>query len=59
VADAERLKVALDGVADSFELRPIERARGTTFDRFGIFNLQAGGHAVEIYLDDLSFTTGK
>ena len=53
------IEVVLDGAADSFELRPIERGRGTTFDRFGIFNLQAGGHAVEIYLDDLSFTTGK
>jgi hypothetical protein len=53
------IDVALDGVGDSFELRPMERARGATFDRFGIFNLQAGGHAVEIYLDDLSYTTGK
>ena len=53
------IEVVLDGAADSFELPPIERGRGTTFDRFGIFNLQAGGHAVEIYLDDLSFTTGK
>jgi hypothetical protein len=53
------IEVALDGVADSLEMRPLERERGATFDRFGIFNLQAGGHAVEIYLDDLSFTTGK
>lgn len=53
------IEVTLDGAADRFELRPMERGRGTTFDRFGIFNLQAGGHAVEIYLDDLSFTTGK
>lgn len=53
------IEVALDGVADSLELRPMERARGAKFDRFGIFNLQAGGHAVEIYLDDFSFSTGK
>lgn len=53
------IEVTLDGAADSLELRPIERARGATFDRFGIFNLQAGGHDVEIYLDDLSFTIGK
>jgi hypothetical protein len=53
------IEVTLDGAEGSFELRPIERGRGTTFDRFGIFNLQAGGHAVEIYLDDLSFTTGE
>lgn len=53
------IEVTLDGAADSLELRPIERERGATFDRFGIFNLQAGGHAVEIYLDDLSFTIAK
>jgi hypothetical protein len=53
------IEVTLDGAADSLELRPTERARSATFDRFGIFNLQAGGHAVEIYLDDLSFTIGK
>ena len=52
------IEVTLDGAADSLELRPIERARGATFDRFGIFNLQAGGHAVEI-ISMTSFTIGK
>jgi hypothetical protein len=50
------IETSLDGVSDVLELRPGDRERGAKFDRFGIFNLQAGGHAVEIYLDDLEFT---
>lgn len=38
------------------DLDPAHRALGAVFDRFGIFNIQAGGHHVEIYLDDVSFT---
>jgi hypothetical protein len=50
------IETTLDGVTDVFKLRQGDRERGATFDRFGIFNLQSGGHAVEIYLDELKFT---
>jgi hypothetical protein len=30
--------------------------KSARFDRFGIFNIQSGGHYVEIYLDDLQLT---
>jgi hypothetical protein len=30
--------------------------RRETFDRFGLFNLQAGGHFVDVSLDDLTYT---
>lgn len=53
------IETTLDGVSDAIELRPGDRQRGAKFDRFGIFNLQSGGHAVETYLDDLRFTSRK
>jgi hypothetical protein len=52
-----RIDVTLDGQSDSLELPPATRAAGAAFDRFGIFNVQAGGHAVELYLDDVSYTS--
>ncbi len=53
------IETTFDGESDTLELRPGDRQRGARFDRFGIFNLQSGGHAVEIYLDDLTFTGRK
>ena len=29
---------------------------GATFDRFGLANVRSGGHSVEFYLDDLTYT---
>ena len=51
-----RVTVTLDGHARSLDLAPGHRARGAAFDRFGLFNHQSGGHMVEIYLDDLTYT---
>jgi len=53
------IETTLDGESDTLVLSPGDRQRGARFDRFGIFNLQSGGHAVEIYLDDLKFTGRK
>ena len=54
--DPPRLGVRIgDQVLD---LAPDHRARGASFDRFGLFNVQSGGPFVEIYLDDLSYTVG-
>ena len=51
-----QIEVTFDGHTDTSDLAPGDRAKGARFDRFGIFNMQAGGHAVEMYLDDLSYT---
>ena len=52
-----RITVTLDGEATSLDLAPGEKQQGATFDRFGLFNLQAGGHHVRISFDDLTFST--
>ncbi len=52
-----RITVTFDGRKHRLNLRPQDRATGAAFDRFGLFNIQSGGHHVEIYLDDLSFTS--
>lgn len=38
------------------DLRPGDKARGATFDRFGLFNHQTGGNYVYVYLDDITYT---
>ena len=40
----------------SLNLKPDVRAGGAVFDRFGILSFQRGGHFVDIYLDDISYT---
>lgn len=52
------ITVTFDESTQTLELRPGDRATGAAFDRFGFFNLQAGGHYVQIYVDDLQFTAG-
>jgi hypothetical protein len=53
---AGQIELALDGEAHTLDLTPAHRAVGATFDRFGLFNLQAGGHHVELYIDDVRYT---
>lgn len=55
-AGAGQIELSLDGEAHTLDLTPAHRAQGATFDRFGLFNLQAGGHHVEVYIDDVRFT---
>ena len=40
----------------SLNLKPDVRAGGAVFDRFGILSFQRGGHFVDIYFDDISYT---
>ena len=51
-----RIEVTFDGETHTMDLPPGHRQIGASFDRFGIFNIQSGGHHVEVYLDDVSFT---
>ncbi|MDE0397260.1 MAG: hypothetical protein OXL96_05575 [Candidatus Poribacteria bacterium] len=40
----------------SLNLKPNVRADGAVFDRFGMLSFQRGGHFVDIYFDDISYT---
>ncbi len=53
---AGRIELSYDGQAYPMDLKPGHKKIGATFDRFGIFNMQSGGHHVELYLDDVSFS---
>ena len=35
------------------------KKQGGTFDRFGLLTATVGGQLVKIYLDDISYTTGR
>jgi hypothetical protein len=50
------ITVTFDNKDQSLPLRPGDKARGATFDRFGLFNLQSGGNYVFVYVDDLAYT---
>ena len=54
-----RITVLLDGEKHTLDLQPEHRQAGATFDRFGLFNLQAGGHHVHVYLDDVQLGGGR
>ncbi len=51
-----QIEITFDGHTDVLDLKPGDRAAGAMFNRFGIFNMQSGGHGVDIYLDDVSYT---
>jgi hypothetical protein len=50
------ITVQLDGQTRTLTITPEHRKQGAFFDRFGLFNLQVGGHFVDVALDDLTFT---
>ena len=52
-----QIRITLDGEAHTLNLRPGDKARGAKFDRFGIFNMQSGGHHVRVYIDELTHTS--
>lgn len=56
---AGRIDLVFDEQKLSIEVRPQDRKRGAKFDRFGLFNIQEGGHYVEVYFDDLQFTAKR
>ena len=51
-----QIVVTLDDQQARLNLGEHDRARGATFDRFGLFNMQSGGWHVEVYFDDLRYT---
>ncbi len=48
--------VTFDKQTQTLTLKSEHRKIGATFDRFGLFNLQTGGHFVDVSLDDLTYT---
>lgn len=52
------IALAFDEHVQKTRVRKEHKSAGARFDHFGIVNVQAGGHFVEIYLDDLTFTSG-
>jgi len=50
------MRVTLGSESVTLALKPGQKARGATLDRFGLFTSQAGGQRVKIFLDDLSYT---
>lgn len=52
-----RITVTLDELSKEFNLASSDRAKGALFDHFGIFGISPDGTYVEMYVDDLIFTT--
>lgn len=51
------IEVVFDGQRRVISLQPGERETGATFDHFGVFNIQSGGHQVQFSVEDLEFTS--
>ena len=54
-----RITVTLDGKDVSLDLISERHKGGANFDRFGVVSWSNGGHFVEIYFDDLSYTAQR
>ena len=54
-----RVTMTLDGRAYELDLTPQQRRGGAVFDRFGLANVRSGGHSVEFYLDDVTYTARR
>ena len=50
------ITVKFDDIIHTTALKPGFKQSGATFDRFGLFNMQTGGHYVFVYLDDVSYS---
>jgi hypothetical protein len=51
-----QIAVTFNDATHHLDLNPGERTEGAKLDRFGLFNVQAGGHHVEVFLDDLEYS---
>ena len=51
-----QINVRLDDETTTITISPEHRPQGASFDRFGLFNIQVGGHFVDVALDDLMYT---
>ena len=51
-----QITVTFNDETVSLNLKPGTRKTGANFNRFGILTFQRGGHFVDIYLDDITYT---
>jgi hypothetical protein len=51
-----QILVRFDDATQTLAVSPAHRRQGASFDRFGLFNLQVGGHFVDVAFDDLTWT---
>lgn len=54
-----RVTVTLGGKETVMDLSRQVRDANASFDRFGLANVRRGGHSVEFYLDDVSYTARR
>lgn len=54
-----RVTVTLDGQQHPFDLTREQRRNGGVFNRFGLANVRRGGHSVQFYLDDVTYTARR
>jgi len=53
------LHAALGNESVTLPLKPGDKAKGATLDRFGLFTTHIGGSFVRIYFDDLTYTSSS
>jgi len=56
---AGRITVTLGDESFSADLTPEQRKTEATFDRFGLLNPRKGGKYVDVYVDDLNYSSRK
>lgn len=54
-----RITITWEGKQHVMDLTPQQRQAGAVFNRFGLANVRSGGHSVEFYLDDVSYTARR
>jgi len=57
--EAGRITVTLGEESFTVDLTKEQREIGSTFDRFGLLNPRKGGKYVDVYVDDLTYTSTK
>jgi hypothetical protein len=54
-----QILVTLDDQTVKQDLSESHRAKGATFDRFGLYNVAVGGNQVVLWIDDLTYTAAR
>jgi len=57
--EAGRITASLGDQSFTLDLTPEQRKAGSKFDRFGLFNPRKGGKYVDVYFDDIKYSSRK
>ena len=57
MADLGRISVSLGNDNFSYDLTEEQRKTGSKFNRFGLLNPRKGGKYVDVYIDDLIYSS--